>query len=49
MAEGGYNIQSRNNYPDRMQQSQQGFFPLKQLFFCFIEKQKSFFFRRVSR
>jgi hypothetical protein len=24
MAEGGYNIQSRNNYPDRMQQSQQG-------------------------
>ncbi|CAF3400681.1 unnamed protein product [Rotaria sp. Silwood1] len=23
MAEGGYNIQSRNNYPDRMQQSQQ--------------------------
>jgi hypothetical protein len=24
MAEGGYNIHSRNNYPDRMQQSQQG-------------------------
>ncbi|CAF3589404.1 unnamed protein product [Adineta steineri] len=24
MAEGGYNIQSHNNYPDRMQQSQQG-------------------------
>jgi hypothetical protein len=26
MAEGGYNIQPRNNYPDRMQQSQQGLF-----------------------
>jgi hypothetical protein len=24
MAEGGYNLHSRNNYPDRMQQSQQG-------------------------
>jgi hypothetical protein len=48
MAEGGYNIHSRNNYPDRMQQSQQGFIFLKTNIFRFTKK-KTFFFRRVSR
>jgi len=33
MAEGGYNIQSNNNYPDRMQQSQQGSFQKKKKIF----------------
>jgi hypothetical protein len=35
MAEGGYNIQSRNNYSDQMQQSQQGFFQKQEYFFLF--------------
>jgi len=40
MAEGGSNIQSRNNYPDRMQQSQQGFFlkEKKNIFYFIAQK-----------
>jgi len=44
MAEGGYNIQSNNNYPDRMQQSQQGSFQKKKnIFFVWLKNTNHFY------
>ena len=43
MAEGGHNIQSHNNYPDRMQQSQQGSFQKKKKHLFYFIKKKIIF------